>query len=529
MELFSLQFVLMVVGSVATYYLMGRVAARLQWVVLLVASILVYGLMGSWPTIALLLATALDVWYAGLSLDKVERAGKAARKAASSRDERKRLKAKTTRTKRLILLAALVVPCAILGYFKYANVVLFNLGLAESATSLSILLPLGISFYTFQSIGYLIDAYNAKYEPERSFPRFLLFVCWFPQIVQGPIGRFDRLAPQLVAERSVDIHGMRRALLLLGYGLFKKIAIANVLIHNVNSIFAFSSATTPGIVVLYGILAYSVQMYADFSGGIDIVEGISELFGVKMDKNFSQPYFSVSLADFWRRWHMSLGSWMRDYVFYPFALLRPMQSLGKWAKARLGTHAGRTLPACVANIVVFLFVGLWHGAEWHYLAWGLYNGVIVALSDLMAPAFRRLGSLLHVNAESFGYRCFAVVRTFAVVGIGRIFDRAGDLGQCFACLHNLFFQFGMRRFRETLLVYGIDNWRLFGIVETAVIGCIVVAIVSWNAERGIDVRERFLALPTALRVTIIGGLTLVCLSVFELSVNGEGGFLYANF
>ena len=138
----------------------------------------------------------------------------------------------------------------------------------------------------------------------------------------------------------------------------------------------------PGSVVVFGILLYSAQQYGDFSGGIDMVEAASSLFGVGMAENFRRPYFSVSLADFWRRWHITLGTWMRDYVFFPFALTKPMQRLGKWASERLGEHLGRTLPACVANILVFLIVGLWHGAEPHYVAWGLYNGVVIALADL---------------------------------------------------------------------------------------------------------------------------------------------------
>lgn len=397
MELLSLQFVLLLLGALVVYYAVGRTKPSVQWLVLLAASMLFYGFAGGWKTLLLLLATSADIWAGGLYLQRLDQQAKEARKATRDRTERKAIKERFAKRRWQSFWAFLVVPLLILGFFKYLNTILFNLGLAESTHSLGILLPLGISFYTFQSVGYLIDAYNAKYPPEKSYLRFLLFVSWFPQIIQGPIGRYDQLAEQLFTPRGPDAHGMRKGLLRLGYGLFKKLAIANVLAHNISMVFDNIVPGIPGSVVLYGVLVYSIQMYADFSGGIDIVEGVSELFGVQMAQNFRQPYFSISLADFWRRWHMSLGSWMRDYIFYPIALTKPMQQLGKWSKAHLGTQVGRTLPACVANILVFLMVGIWHGADWHYVGWGLYNGIIVAVGPTSAylpvaqdaPAHRR--------------------------------------------------------------------------------------------------------------------------------------------
>ena len=251
--------------------------------------------------------------------------------------------------------------------------------------------------------------------------------------------------------------GCRRAALRLGYGIFNKVAIANLLFPTYDSIFSGANVHTPGNVIVLGIVVYSVYMYADFSGGIDIVEGISELFGVQMAQNFRQPYFSVSLSDFWRRWYMSLGAWMRDYVFYPFALLTPLQSFGKRATKRMGRHAGRTLPACIANIVVFLCVGLWHGAEWHYVLWDLYNGMIVALADLLAPAFAGLARMLHVNRESKGFHVSAVVRTFLVVQVGRYFDCITNNGALGICPHNTVFNFNSVSLATTLAARGIQR------------------------------------------------------------------------
>lgn len=529
MELLSLQFALMVAIGLAAYYACGKHAPEHQWKVLLACSMASYVFAGGWVALALLLATSLDIWGGGLLLARIAADGKAARKAAANRSERKELKALYDRKRRRAFFAALVLPVLILGVFKYLNVVLFNFGMAPSTTSLGLLLPLGISFYTFQAVGYLIDAYNEKYPPETSYPRFLLFVSWFPQMIQGPIGRYDQMEGQLTVSRRADLHGMRKGLLTLGYGVFKKLAIANVLSTNVSSIFNNVTPAIPGIVVVYGVLVYSIQMYADFSGGIDIVEGVSELFGVTMARNFRQPYFSVSLADFWRRWHMSLGSWMRDYVFYPIALTKPMQDFGKWAKAHLGTHAGRTLPACVANILVFLFVGLWHGAEWHYVAWGLYNGLIVAISDYLAPSFKALGERLHVDRASRGFRVFAIVRTFVVVNVGRYFDCVRSLGDSFICIRNTFLNFAPVPLNEGLALYWVYGAEQYGFSRTVFLACLQIALVSVLAERGVDVRERILRLHPVVRFLIYLFVAMQIIYVLDFTAAGGGGFLYANF
>lgn len=529
MELLSIQFMLLLVAALCVYYAVGRWRPQAQWYVLLAASLAFYVCAGSWQTLLLLLLTSADIWAGAQWLARLDAQAKTERKATRDRAERKAIKERFTKRRWHAFWITLILPLLILGFFKYLNVILFNIGAAESPKSLGILLPLGISFYTFQCIGYLIDAYNAKYPPEGNYLRFLLFASWFPQIIQGPIGRYDHLSGQLFATRYADAHGMRKGLLRLGYGLFKKLTIANVLAHNVGMVFGNVTPGIPGSVVLYGVLLYSIQMYADFSGGIDIVEGVSELFGVQMAQNFRQPYFSVSLADFWRRWHMSLGSWMRDYIFYPIALTKPMQSFGKWAKGHLGTHAGRTLPACVANILVFLMVGIWHGADWHYVGWGLYNGIIVAVSDLLAPTFSSLKTRLRISDDAVWFHVFAVVRTFCIVNVGRYFDCVSSLTDSFICLHATIFNFAPLPFRQALALCSIEGAELFGISRIALIACVVVFIVSWYAEKGIDVRERVLGWHPVLRCCLYGVLGALVLYAFDFTANGGGGFLYANF
>ncbi len=489
-----------------------------------------YCLMGTWKTAVLMAAVALITWASALWLDRLERQARAARKQAKGREAKKAAKQAGARKKRVAFWASLALGASFLVYFKYWNVLLFYAGAEESTNSLGILLPLGISFYTFQAVGYLIDAYNAKYPPERNFLRYLLFVSYFPQVIQGPINRFDALAPQLFEPHTPCATTIERGLLRLGYGVLQKVAIANVLSGAVAAV--FNTAAGPGIpgsLVIYGLVAYSIQMYADFSGGIDIMEGVSELFGIEMAQNFRQPYFSTSLAEFWRRWHMSLGTWMRDYVFYPLAVTSPSRRFGKWAGRHLGKHAGRTLPACVANIIVFLFVGLWHGAEAHLVFWGLYNGVVVALSDLCSPLFDKIVARLRIRRESAGFRAFGIVRTLVVVCIGRAFDRFTQLSHAFYALRNMFLGVGYGSVSEALTTYGATHASVLGFPAPTIAACAFVLAVDIFYERGTDVRAAVMGWKLPARALLYTAVALLVGAAIGFDTSGGGGFLYANF
>ncbi|WP_130838209.1 MBOAT family O-acyltransferase [Lachnoclostridium sp. Marseille-P6806] len=518
MEFYSLAFAAFLALSLFCYYTIFR---GHQWQCLLVVSLLFYLWIGR-AQLLYVLATALSVWGAGLAMERT-----ASRRGALHED-RKTAKRRVRRRKRLLLGTGLALNLGVLAALKYRNVFVPGEGL---------LLPLGISFYTFQSLSYLIDIYNEKYEAERSFLRFLLFVSWFPQLLQGPINRYDRLRPQFFGERHrISREQAGRAALLILFGFMKKYAVADMLSPNISVIFDGGISAVeglPGSVIAFGILLYSAQQYCDFSGGIDMVLGISSLFGIDMMQNFRQPYFAVSLGDFWRRWHISLGAWMRDYVFYPFALLRPMQRFGKWASKHLGRHAGRALPAAVANLVVFFLVGIWHGAELHYILWGLYNGAVIALSDLLAPGFARLAGFLRLRTKSRGFHVFRVLRTFFIVNIGWYFDRIGDVPTALVCLRNTFL-----RFRAGSFGWGFGNTVLnqtgttpaYALGALAVAGAVLVpvALCSVLRERGVDVCGRLLEGPALLRWSVCGVMLFLTLGSF-MFVQNAGGFLYANF
>ena len=522
MDFLSLGYIAFVLCALILYYLLP---GRHRWKVLLIANAVFYLVSGK-ANIIFIIFTGFTVWLASVLLGSLSDRHSALKKAEGlSRDDKKLLKKKFQNYKRCVLWAAILVNFGILAAIKY-------FGLLKLAGG-GLLMPLGISFYTFQAAGYLIDVYGDKYPAEKSFPRFMLFVSFFPQLIQGPINRYDKLESQFFKEQPFDIERVKRALLLILYGLMKKYAIADMLSGSISMVLDDSIGNVSGLMIVLSILMYSAQQYADFSGGIDIVLGVSSLFGIDMMPNFKRPYFSTSLGDFWRRWHISLGAFMRDYVFYPFALLKGMQNFGKFCSKRFGKHFGRVLPAAVANILVFFLVGIWHGASLHYVFWGLYNGIVIALSDILEPVFSKASAFLHINTESRKMHIFRAIRTFIIVNIGWYFDRIEDFGQCLAAFRDT-----LLRFNITELPYDIGNTILnpdvvkpmyvLGGMAVAAVGIIAVFAVSLAQEQGKDVD---LVLMEKKQVGY-GLAALFCCFMILVSfvfTTSTGGFLYANF
>ena len=506
----------------AAYYLVPK---RFRWMVLLAFS---YGFYAARALTGLpfILLTTLTTWLAALRIGSIGERTKQrirAEKATMTQEKKKQLKAEAKRRQRVWFFGVLVLNFAILAVLKYTDDVLGWFG----ASPLGLLLPLGISFYTFQSMGYLIDVYSGKYAPEKNPARFALFVSFFPQLIQGPIGRYDQLSPQLREGHAFDWDNLQRGFLLMIWGLFKKMVIADRALPAVNAVFGAQAGTYGGAVTVLGVLLYSLQQYCDFSGGIDLVAGIAQQMGIALAPNFKRPYFAVSLGDFWRRWHISLGAWMRDYVFYPFALTKPVGRLSRAAKARFGTEFARALPAALGNILVFLLVGVWHGATSNYILWGLYNGVILAFSALMEPAYKAWNTAHARLAASRPFHVFRVLRTFLIVNIGWYFDRCAHGMDALRMLrttvcdpragqltHELLKTIGLPRADAKLLL--LCTVLLFG--------------VSLVQERGVVLRDWVSRQRMPLRwlVLILGIVSVLIFGVYGSGFD-EASFIYYQF
>lgn len=517
MTLVSFSFAIFLLISLFAYYLFPR---RFQWVILLLASSIFYAFSGIGNFVFIIFSSFVTFFAATFVSSLNEKLIE--KKPLLSKDEFKVEKKIVQRKKRIVLIIMLLLNVGILIFLKYINVLFIHK---------SLLLPLGISYYTLSLISYFMDVYNSKCEKEKNFLRFYSFVSFFPQLIMGPINRYSALGRQMKEEHAFNFENAKHGIMLILFGAMKKYLIADMLYPRVVDLLGGPVKNLPGVLIVFGVLMYAVYQYADFSGGIDMVLGIAELFGLKMQENFRQPYFSTSLANFWQRWHISLGTWMRDYVFYPFAFIKPMQNLSKWSASHLGKHFARVLPAALANILVFMLVGLWHGPELHFFVWGLYNGLVIAFSDLLSPVFAKMNELLHINVKSRGMHVFRIIRTFIIVNIGWYFDYIIDVKKAFIYLKNTFVHFG-----SPLVLFNRDYLiQIFGHISyfesqilLVIIGTAIVFAVSILKENKVDVYKKIQEKNIAVRWMAYYLLLALIILSFSFS-NGQTGFMYAQY
>ena len=503
-----MEFLIFVGIAVIGYYLIPK---RFQWIWLLIFSYIYYASSGI-KILFFLLYTTITTYGTGRLLDRV------------NHKELPRNEAKSR--KRRILIGCLLLNFGMLAVLKYTNFAIENVNAIFHAgiSFQKLILPLGISFYTFQSMGYIIDVYWGKYEAEKNPFRFALFVSFFPQLLQGPIGRFDRLARQLYEQHSFDLLKAQYALQLMLWGFFKKLVLADRAAVVVNQVFQ-NYTQYSGVTNIVAVLMYSIQLYMDFSGGMDVVMGVAALFGVELDQNVKRPYFATSITDFWHRWHITLGTWMKDYIFYPVSLSKWMGKFGKWSKKAFGKKTGRVVPICVANIIVFLVVGIWHGAAWKYIAYGLYNGLIIAVSSLLAPLYRKGFEKFHINPKSGAWHVVQILRTFLLVNISWYFDMAVSLSAAFAMMKSTVTGFSLATLTDgSLMMLGLDKLDYMILA----MGCLVAFLISFLKERGIQIRESLGRKPLVIRWAVYGMLVFG-IPMFGYVMTTTGGFIYAQF
>ena len=315
--------------------------------------------------------------------------------------------------KRLVLILALTVNLGLLGYFKYTNFIIQiinGIGTAQ-LDPLTIFLPIGISFYTFKSLNYVFDVYFDTLKPTRSLRDFCLFVFFFPNILAGPIDRASEFLPQIDREPFLSKEDLGKALFLIIAGLLKKVVIADYIsINFVDRIFDYPLRYT-GIENLLAIYGYALQIYCDFSGYSDMAIGIALLLGFRLMDNFNSPFKATSIADFWRRWHISLSTWLRDYLFKPIQL--SLRNLRLFANI-------------IAVVVTFFICGLWHGAGWNFILWGAIHGFMMGFALLIAKPKTKLYNMLGISNTKF-LKFFQVIITFHLVAVSFLVFRAPNL------------------------------------------------------------------------------------------------------
>lgn len=331
------------------------------------------------------------------------------------------------RKRKILLWVSICINLGFLGFFKYYNFFVDSFidaftffGHPISKGSLNIILPLGISFYTFQTLSYVIDVYKRKLTPTKDLISFLAFVSFFPQLVAGPIERATHLLPQFYVKRNFDYDKARDGLRQILWGLFKKIVIADNCAQFANVIFSNSDSSS-GSTLVMGLVFFTIQIYCDFSGYSDIAIGTARLFGFNLMRNFAYPYFSRDLSEFWRRWHISLSTWFRDYLYFPMG--------GVW---------GSTYKKVRNIVVLFVVSGFWHGASWTFIFWGLLHSIAVLPSILN----RKKKKLTRIVAQNTKWPSFTELRmvffTMAFITFSNVFFRAGDLNHALSYIGGIF-------------------------------------------------------------------------------------------
>lgn len=477
-------FVFLIVMA-AVYF---AVPLRMRWLVLLVSSLVFYAASGL-EMLPFLLAAALIAYAAARRMERIYEAdANWIRECAPSREEKRERQLVSKKRSKRILTAALVLLIGMLIYTKAAGRLFSALGSIFAGGTLDwvrVIVPLGISYYTFSAVGYLADVYWKKEKAEQNFGHFLLFLCWFPQILQGPIARHKKLAPQLAEGHAFDYRRVCFGLQLALWGYFKKLVIADRLLIFVNEVFGNFSQYT-GVVFIVATLFSSIQLYCDFSGCMDIARGISQIFGIELEKNFDHPFFSKSAAEFWRRWHITLGAWFKDYVYMPLVISPRVIKLAQRVQKVCGKRAGKAVMSIVPLGAVWLLTGLWHGTGYNYIAWGLYWGGIIIFSTVFAQEIKKLNAFLHINTEAESWKIFQMIRTFLLFSLGRLITVPGHLRTTLDVVRNTLRSLDVwSLFDGALYEYGLDRKNF----QLALVSIVVVWCVSMLQKQG-SVRER---------------------------------------
>jgi alginate O-acetyltransferase complex protein AlgI len=459
----------------AIYWVLSS-RVRLQNVVLILASCVFYGWWDVRFLFLLLFSSALD-FTVGLLLDKEERAQR----------------------RKLLITISLVSQLGLLATFKYFNFfvdsfseLLQAVGFQVNTPTLRIILPVGISFYTFQTLSYTIDVYRRQISAVRDPFAFFAFVSFFPQLVAGPIERASRMLPQFSVSRSfvplAAVEGLRQAL----WGMAKKVVVADNLAPHVNSIFQ-NYQSLDGVTLAWGGVLFSIQLYCDFSGYSDIAVGIAKLFGINLARNFRYPFFATNIADFWRRWHISLSTWFRDYLYIPLG----------------GRHVSALISA--RNVMAtFCISGLWHGANWKFVVWGFLHGAYYLVWSLVRPNRAEPATAQKPMFAPRPAELIGIATTFALVTLAFVFFRADSIGHAYGYLLR-----GVTHPFESIEARS-------GVALAYVFPLVAVEWTQRHRDHGLDVKHLFVPVRWALYLA-------TALAIVEFGNFGEVQFIYFQF
>ncbi len=464
---------------------------RIRYIWLLVSSYYFYMCWNAKYAILLLTSTVIT-YLSGLMLGRIS-AGDVEEKTRNFR-------------RKLVVFVSFASNIGILFYFKYTNFLIDTLDQLFQLIHVNlvipqvdILLPVGISFFTFQALSYTMDVYRGEIYEEKNFLRYALFVSFFPQLVAGPIERSKNLLKQLATPSHFDFDNFREGILLMIWGYFLKIVIADRVSIVVDTIYGDVS-TYGGMYLVVATVLFAFQIYGDFAGYSTIAMGAAKILGVQLMENFNAPYMADSVMDFWRRWHISLSSWFKDYLYIPLG----------------GSRRGKT-KKLINKMIVFLVSGLWHGAQWSYVAWGGLNGLYQVIGELLMPVRNKVNEALHFNRNAFSHKLIKIFGTFVLVDFAWIFFRAKRFLSAFQIIKSMIFVHNpWILFDDSLYSCGLDR-KNFNIMLLAIAILIGSDCLKY---KGICIRKFILEQEYWFRWAVFAG------SIFLILIFGIWGNAY---
>lgn len=525
----SYGFILFLAVLTLLYYV---IPGKLQWMLLLLGSYVFYAICGL-EYVPFLVAVTLIVYFGARILDRklTEQSDYLKEnKGTLSKEEKKEYKAVQKKKRMVFQVIAVILCLLILALVKYVNFFIGNINSiffasGEGLTFLKIAMPLGISFYTLQALSYLFDVSRGTIKAEKNVFKVALFVSFFPQLVQGPISRFKDLSETLYSPHPFNKHAVAFGLQRIVWGFFKKLVIADRMMPAVQTIFSDVN-TYSGAYVLFGMLFYTVQLYADFTGGIDITIGVAEMLGIKVQENFNLPYFSTSLKEYWRRWHITMCNWFRDYIFYPVSSSKGMQKFSKFTRNHLGQKAGRRIPVYISSFVVWFMTGIWHGASWNFIVWGLGNWAILMISEEFEPLYEGFHKKLSFS-NKLPYRIFQILRTFALICVLNMFDVCKTIGETVSAFFSIFSSQNWDKVSDGgLLDLGISvsDYIVLGVAVLIVLG------VSLYKNKNGDIRNGITKKAPAAKYALWAVLVIVILIFGTYGIGYDSSqFIYNQF
>ena len=524
MSFLSIQYLCFLGILFVIYYIFGAIKNNKQWVILLIASYVFYGFY-SIKYMFFLVFSTLVTWGVSIGINECNLSEKLEilSKEMITKDEKKSIYGKYETKKKLWVLLAIVLNAGLLVVMKYVN---FGIGIINGLTGWHIgtigwvVLPLGFSFYTFQSLGYCIDVYRGVIDAQHNLFKYALFVSFFPQLCEGPIGTYDSLYPQLIKGHSFEYDRFVKGLIRILVGFFKKIVIADRLALFINPIYANYNDYS-GIILCIATFMYSFQLYADFSGYIDIALGTGECLGIQLIENFETPYFATSISDFWRRWHISLGAWFRNYLYYPILRTKWVSEFGKKISKTGKIKLASSLTATFALVLTWTVIGMWHGAGYKYIAYGWYHGFFIILAVWLNGFYKKTKEFLHIK-DNYPWKIFQIIRTFLIVTVGYVIFRAEKLTTALYIYKKIVSKFYYKGAFAGLTLLSRGEWI---IILVGILFCFLEDLIEskrkisdWIYNRNIYVRW--------IIIYVLLALTLL---FFLVRPADESNFIYFNF